>query len=200
MFFGNLKSKLTKIAVALAVSASAVSASAMDFRIEKLQKINMNIVVASGEIVEGDAERFMEIAPRADRDINGLVVLLLDSVGGLAKEAFLMAGAMDKVGVYTMIPPGGKCASVCATILYLSGTRRQIIGNGELGFHGCYLINTQTGATQPYPLCNKLIAKYAESRGVSGESINLFSHYKPDEMRWLGKETVCTMMPGMCKP
>ena len=172
---------------------------AMNFRIFYQPDLKINIVIGEGEIIEGDNNRFLEIAKQADRDSEGHVIFVLDSLGGSVRAAFELVEAMDTIGVFTLVPDNALCASSCASIVYISGTRRNVIGTGRLGFHSCYRVIDSESIEDS--ICNHLIAKNAFLRGLSYASVDLFvKDYGADKIAWVGRDVACTMLPGMCKP
>jgi|GEM_PF-2466293 len=175
------------------------TAPAMDFKIYAQPQLPLKMVIAEGRIQDGDAEKFTAFADMADRDEEGLVVLILNSPGGNVAAAFRVVDAMDKVRVYTTVPDNAKCASACASILFASGERRSVIGSGKLGFHSCYRREERSYATDS--LCNEIIAANAMQRGISQVAINRFvKHYGARDMAWVGHDIACKSLQGLCKP
>lgn len=171
----------------------------MEFRLYLQPELNINVLIGEGEIKNGDAERFLAAAALADRDDEGHVIFVLNSLGGSVQAAFQLVEAMDQVGVYTIVPDNALCASACASIVFVSGARRNIVGTGRLGFHSCYSI--RKGKPAEDSLCNHLIAKNALLRGLSYASVDIFvEHYGADDMAWVGRDVACTMLPGLCLP
>ena len=171
----------------------------MDFNIYYQPQLALKLVVGKGSIRDGDADRFLASAKMADRDREGLVVLVLNSPGGNVEAAFRVVDAMDKVRVYTTVPNDAKCASACASILFASGQRRSVLGTGLLGFHSCYRRDERTYVQDS--LCNEIIAANAMQRGVSHAGINRFvKQYGARDMAWVGREVACQSLEGLCKP
>ncbi|RQH07055.1 lysozyme inhibitor LprI family protein [Paraburkholderia dinghuensis] len=174
-------------------------APGMDFKIYYQPQLKLKMVIGEGRIQDGDAEKFLTLAKKADRDIDGLVLLLLNSPGGNVEAAFRLVDAMDKVRVYATVPDNAKCASACASIVFASGERRSIVGGGLLGFHSCYKRDGKTYAADS--LCNEIIAANAMQRGVSHAGINRFvKQYGARDMAWVGRDAACTTMQGLCRP
>jgi Uncharacterized protein conserved in bacteria, putative lipoprotein len=174
-------------------------APGMDFKIYEQPQLELKMVIGEGKIQEGDAEKFLAFAKKADRDDEGLVVLVLNSPGGNVEAAFRVVDAMDKVRVYTTVPDNATCASACASILFASGERRSVVGTGLLGFHSCYRRDGRTYAQDS--LCNEIIAANAMQRGVSHAAINRFvKQYGAGGMAWVGRDVACKSLQGLCKP
>ena len=60
------------------------------------------------------------------------VLVLTLFIGGNVEAAFRLIDVMDKIRVYTVVPDNAQCASACASILFVSGERRGILGSGRL--------------------------------------------------------------------
>lgn len=181
------------------IVASPLPVGAMQFRTHFQPELRINVLIAEGPIVPGDAQRFLAAVPKADRDVEGHIVLVLNSLGGSVTSAFEFVEAMDKVGVYTIVPDNALCASACASIIYPSGIRRNIVGTGRLGFHSCY---TKVGnKIEESAFCNEKIAEHAVSRGLAHASVNLFvEDFGARDMAWVDREVACRMLIGMCRP
>ncbi len=179
--------------------ALAQDLPAMELRIHHQPELNVRMVIAEGRIEPGDAERFRAVARLADRDGEGLVMLLLTSPGGNVEAAFRFVDVMDDVRVYTVVPNNASCASACASILFASGVRRSILGSGRLGFHSCY--RRKGTAYLDDSLCNEIIAANAMQRGISHAAINRFtSDFGARDMAWVGRSTACRFLEGLCNP
>jgi uncharacterized protein YecT (DUF1311 family) len=174
-------------------------ARAMDFRIYYQPQLKLKMVIAEGRVQDGDAQKLLAIARKADRDGEGLVPLVLNSPGGNVEAAFRVVDAMDKLRVYAIVPDDARCASACASILFASGERRSVMGTGLLGFHSCYRREGRSYAADS--LCNEIIAANAMQRGVTHAGINRFvEQYGAEEMAWVGRRIACTSLQGLCKP
>ncbi|CAB3790609.1 hypothetical protein LMG28614_03103 [Paraburkholderia ultramafica] len=175
------------------------AAPGMDFKIYYQPQLELKMVIGEGRIQEGDAEKFLAFAKMADRDDEGLVILVLNSPGGNVEAAFRVVDAMDHVRVYTTVPDSARCASACASILFASGERRSVVGTGLLGFHSCYRRDGRSYAEDS--LCNEIIAANAMQRGVSHAGINRFvKQYGAGDMAWVGRDAACKSLQGLCKP
>jgi hypothetical protein len=133
-------------------------------------------VLAQGDIVGGDAQRLASALRRATRDSHGTKMLLLDSPGGVVVEAMDMADVMRRVGVTTVIPEHGFCASACASVLFVAGKYRTIEPTGRLAIHSCY--DSRNG--QKMDECDAAIAVMAQRQGVSATAMMAFQEMAPD--------------------
>ena len=163
------------------LACAIAPAAAMTFSTSTLAD-GKRSVLAKGQIGEGDAGRLRIALQSADRDSFGHKIVALDSSGGSVMEAFAMVEVMDRERVSTVVPPGARCASACAQILFLSGIHRTVAEGGRLGLHSCYDARERSRSL----VCNELIAQNAVARGTPYGAIMAFMQLgAPTEMRWL---------------
>jgi hypothetical protein len=137
----------------------------------------------TGLIEEGTAERFAGVVGKIDPFPHGVPVLLLDSPGGSVGEALAVSGVLDLHPFHTVVPNGAKCASACASILFVAGTYRTVEPFGLLGQHSC----SRNGTSDE--LCNEILAQHAVRHGVSHGSIAAFvTHVPPEKILWFSRE------------
>ena len=91
----------------------------------------------------------------------GLPVLLLDSPGGRVDEAMKISDLLDRKPFHTVVPDGAKCASSCASIIFIAGKARTVEESGLLGQHSC----SRDGV--PDYACNEKLSAHAVEHGVS---------------------------------
>ncbi len=137
------------------------------------------------------------IAKLADRDHFGNIVLVLNSPGGSVKAAFELVKVMDDLEVTTLVPDNARCASACASILYVSGRYHNILGTGLLGLHTCY--NGNSKVPEPDSTCNNLVAQNAFAHGTDYASVDFGQKaFGPSEMGWIDRNLACSI--GLCGP
>jgi hypothetical protein len=161
-----IKVALTTLAIALTMIRGA---SAMEFRIDR-NDVDEEITVGDGPIVDGDAGRLEAIIPKVGRDQYGNIPLYLNSPGGAVDAAFALVEVMDRYEFSALVPSGARCASACASIVYISARFHQVVGTGLLGIHTCYVRNT----LEPSAFCNDKIAKNAIAHGTSYGAVNMW--------------------------
>jgi len=174
-------------------------AEAMQFRIEWIGEDKINVIVGSGTIEQGDVERLEKAIPHADRDRYGNIPIYLDSLGGSVGVAFAMVELMDREEFSALVGSGSRCASACASVLYLSARYHLIIGTGLIGLHGCYSVNDASGALENSSFCNEAISQNAVRHGTSYGMLHGWqTDTAPDQIVWIGREAACTY--GFCGP
>jgi hypothetical protein len=137
----------------------------------------------TGPILPGTAGRFASIVDEIEPFPHKVPILLLDSLGGSVDEAMKMSRLMDLRPFHTVIPDGAKCASACASIVFIAGTYRTVEPFGALGQHSCSIDGAQNHA------CNEELAQHAVSHGVSHGSVAAFVTYvPPEEILWFSRE------------
>ncbi len=156
---------------------------AMDFM--QVEWRGKTVLLATGEIVEGDAERFEAAIKELPLSPHGVPVVLLDSPGGAVFEALKISEFLDDQPAHMVIPDGASCASACASVLFIAGTYRTVEPMGRFGQHSCSLNGI------PVQSCNDTLAEHAVVNGVSYGSVASFVTYvPPDEIQWFSREQV----------
>jgi hypothetical protein len=136
-----------------------------------------------GEIVSGDAQRVSKVLDLLPNYPHGAAVMLLNSVGGLVEEALQISELFDKRIVHTVVPKGARCASACASILFIAGQYRTVEEGGLLGQHSCAVNGVRNEE------CNTMLAQNAVVHGVSYGSISAFVTYvAPRDILWFSRK------------
>jgi len=179
--------------IATFVGFLTVASQAMEFRLE--DESGSNVIVADGEIIAGDPGRLQAATTKAGRDKFGNIRMYLNSPGGSVAAAFGMVEVMDREEFTALVTGDAKCASACASVVYLSARMHLVTDNGLLGLHTCY----SSLDREPLDLCNQLIAENAVKHGTSYGAVNMWqSAYRPESMAWLGADAACKF--GLCGP
>lgn len=169
-------------------------ANGMSYSLERTAD-GSGILVLRGTIVAGDAQQVRHALQQVGRDALGYKRVALNSIGGLIGEAFNIAALFQSEKVITLVRSGERCASACASILFLAGTYRYLEEGGALGFHTC--ANKEDLRQSAY--CNELIAMYAESRGISRQAFRALLDKTPlAEPKWMGAQEAALW--GLIKP
>jgi uncharacterized protein YecT (DUF1311 family) len=175
------------------------SVDAMTFRTIENPEDKTVVILGDGPIEHGDAERLEKVIPLAGRDQYGNIVLYLNSPGGSVEAAFDIVKVMDREEFSALVSSGSRCASACASVVYISARFHLVLGTGLLGIHTCYFENRSDGAREPSSFCNELIAQNAVKHGTSYGAIQMWQrHTAPDQMAWIGQDVACEY--GLCGP
>ena len=160
--------------VALLAALATLPAEAMQFSM--LQGSNgQKIVLAQGEIVEGDAGKLIRALRRASVDRHGTRTVWLNSPGGSVIDAMNMADVIGAVGVTTVVPAKAMCASACASVVFVAGRYRTVEKGGQLMIHSCF--DARDGRKMDQ--CDAVISQRAEANGLSGRAMMAFQEIAP---------------------
>ena len=190
---------MLRIVCALLVSVACYrSVVAMEFRIVWNPDDKINVIIGNGPIENGDAKRLELMVPQADRDQYGNIPLYLNSPGGSVKAAFEVVAVMDREEFSAFVSSGSRCASACASIVFVSARFHLVVGTGLLGIHTCYVAN-QGSRPESSSFCNEAIAFNAVDHGTSYGAVQMWQRdTAPDEMAWIGQDVACKY--GLCGP
>jgi hypothetical protein len=190
------KAILVLIFASIGFLVSAV-ANAMEFRLFTQPETREKVVIGEGEIMPGDADKFERFVKLVERDKYGNIVFVLNSPGGSVVAAFELAKKMEEIETTVYVPDNAKCASACASILYVSAEHHLVLGSGKLGFHTCYRKSGGTFETNSF--CNERIAENAFEHGTSYAAVDMFTYdYGPAKMAWVDRTLACQI--GLCRP
>ncbi|ABS14566.1 periplasmic protein-like protein [Brucella anthropi] len=140
------------------------------------------IISFEGPIEQGDADKIAEVLPRAVDMPYGTPVVLLNSPGGSVAEALKISKIFDASPVHTVIPKGAKCASACASIVFIAGKYRTMEDGAAFGQHSCSINDRK------FETCNEIISQHAVLHGVSHGSVAAFVTYTdPSDILWFSR-------------
>lgn len=135
----------------------------------------------------------------AGRDKYGNIPLYLNSSGGSVEAAFAIVEVMDREEFSALVGSGDRCASACASIVYISARFHQVLSTGLLGIHSCYSLKKESGLPEASSFCNEAIAKNAFNHGTSYGAIQMWQRNTgPSQMAWIGQDVACKF--GLCGP
>jgi hypothetical protein len=150
--------------------------------IEKIDWNGRDALILTGAIEPGDSTTFAAAISQVRPSAHGLPIVLLDSPGGHVETAMAISRVMDENPVHTIIPFGGRCASACASILFIAGNWRTIEEGGLMGQHSCSIFGVANDA------CNERLAQHAVEHGVAHGAVAAFVTYiPPDDIGWLDR-------------
>jgi len=151
----------------MATSAGAANIEFLDIPGE------VGFISVKGEITAGDGDRFYNLIQGHDR-----VSVILQSPGGLVKDA-LQIGAEIRLHNYaTMVLPGGECFSACG-LIWVAGARRYMSATSKIGFHAAY--REENGEYKESGVANAEIGSYLTHLGLRIEAIRFFTIAGPND-------------------
>lgn len=137
----------------------------------------LKMILVQGEIVYGDADRFLDIARSVD-----IGSVLLESPGGNLFEGLVIGRAIRSSGFTTGVAPGTACASACG-LAWLGGTTRYMDPTALVGFHAAYI--EKNGRVSESGVGNALVGAYLNELGFGFDAVVFASSAAPNEMNWL---------------
>ena len=146
------------IVVTIALSCFAfVSGETYAMEMQQIHWRGHKVIEATGEVVGGDTQRFTDALSKAKPAPDGFIVILLNSPGGSVSEALRISALFSHFNVHAVVPRGSRCASACASIIFVAAKYRTVEEGGLLGQHSCF--DHVTG--EKNQKCNEIIAQHA---------------------------------------
>jgi len=137
-------------------------------------------IVISGDILDGDDERFGELSRRFPR-----AVVYLDSAGGSLMPA-IEIGKLVRAGHHaTAVLDGSACTSACA-LIWTAGTPRYLGPQGHLGFHASY--SDEGGRLVETGVGNAIVGYYLSQLDLAEDAAVFATIASPYEINWLTAE------------
>jgi len=140
------------------------------------------VIVVSGVIAPGDAQKFANIALLTDD-----AVVALASDGGALKEALDIGRAIRLKGFSTYVAPNSRCASACA-LIWLAGVPRQMASTARVGFHAAYY--DTAGVKEVSSSGNAIVGSYLNALGLPERAVLSLTSAPPASVRWFSPAQV----------
>ncbi|NTE35215.1 lysozyme inhibitor LprI family protein [Agrobacterium tumefaciens] len=159
-----------------------VTGSANAAEIEKFDLPGMAVPFVSirGPIEAGDGENFETVVRGLSR-----ASVILQSPGGLVKEALHIGATIRMEGFATMVPADKECFSACG-LIWVSGVRRYMSDTSLIGFHAAY--REENGEYRESGVANAEIGSYLTHLGLRIEAIRYFTIAGPNDFLLLTPE------------
>lgn len=135
------------------------------------------VIILEGEIQSGDEKKFREISLKLPK-----ATVILNSEGGSLSPALEIGRLIRVAGYETIVLDRHTCASACA-LIWLAGYPREVIGQGQVGFHAAYRDNQ--GKLEEVGAANALIGSYLTSLGLPTRAVLFATTAPPDRILWL---------------
>jgi hypothetical protein len=165
-----MKIRTAALAAAMLTTAAVGSAPAAEIRKDG------SIVYITGQIVEGDYEKFV----RTSGGMGRFGALFLNSPGGALGDGLSIAEATRQMGVMTGVPNNATCASMCA-IIWLAGSPRLVASNAHIGFHAISYVKDGKVAGDG----NAMVGAFLNKLGLSYTAIAFVTSAPPTAINWL---------------
>lgn len=136
---------MTRLALLLLAALAALSGPAQALELEAVTRAGRNVVLARGELAEGDGPRLSALIARTTGRVDEL---WLDAVTGTPRNAQRLGRAVRELGLTTRVARGMRCGGVCVDV-FLGGVQRVLEEDRALGLD-------QPEAAQIAPLRGRL--------------------------------------------
>lgn len=144
-----------------------------------------------GNIEQGDSSKIEDVLTRATAAHMRPIALRLNSQGGSVLESNMIAAGIRGLGITTMVPEDGVCASACFTI-FAAGISKLAAGNAKIGVHNAS--NGITGGqTWDAMAVTVVIAQALKQYGVPASVIGNVLATQPGEIYWLTNADLLAM-------
>lgn len=173
MRLGNLLLSLVAVLL-LAPLAPALAASVY---VTNSSSGAIQNVVISGEIVPGDAEKFVKVTEPIRH-----ALVILSSPGGDVIESLQIGRLIRFRGFITAVPNDTLCVSACA-LIWLAGNPRFGEDRATIGFHAAYVYRNER--QQEIGVGNALIGAYMNELGFSDQAVAFVTSTPPQGIELL---------------
>jgi hypothetical protein len=179
-----------RLVLALLAAVAVCPASAATFT-TTVSKENKTIVMLTGEIVEGDAEKLKAIiqsANEAGRLVSGI---RFNSLGGNLLEGVKLASIIRYGKISTVVANGAKCASACF-IVFAAGTQKFVSYTASVGVHGASDRGGRESGDATVSMA-RMVKELGVPEGIIGKMVVT----RPDDIVWLDPDDLRSMGTSM---
>lgn len=162
-------------AAALLFLTAAQSVSGANFEILRLPGYDNVMIMMTGEVVEGDAQRFDD----AVAALGGAhATLNVSGPGGLVNEALDIGAQVQEHRFATMVSAQTDCYSACA-LIWLAGPRRYLSPDSVIGVHAAFRTRDDDTAEES-GVANARIGAFLNMIGLPLDAITYIATAPPD--------------------
>ena len=165
------------ITIILVVSLQGFRARSAEFTVLFEPSSGHPMVLMSGPIQRGDADRFFDSIQKFPS-----ATVVLSGPGGSVKEALEIGSEIRYRGFATSVLPDEVCVSACG-LIWLSGDRRYMSQQSVIGFHAAYIV--RDGVPQETGMGNAEIGSFMTHLGYGIEAFRFLTAAPPNGMNRL---------------
>ncbi len=158
---------------------------AMEFTSKTID--DLTVVVGTGEIRSGDAERLVGEVLAFQRGAK--LLLSLHSAGGSIIASESLAAVVGRYRLPMMVAPGNMCASGCF-LVFAASPRKMFFPSSHIGVHSASLDSRETMSTMAM---TTTMARSASDLGVPPAIIGKMVTTVPGGIAWLSTDEIITM-------
>jgi hypothetical protein len=149
----------------------APAAVAADIQLLDIPGQPIQLISIKGEITDGDGVKFYKLVDGIER-----ASVILESPGGLVREALQIGAEIRMRNFATMVLPDTECYSACG-LIWVSGARRYMSQSSQIGFHAAY--REENGEYRESGVANAEMGSFLTHLGLRIEAIRFFTTAGP---------------------
>lgn len=170
-------------------------APAMEFSAHPNTSKRLTAILAEGEILKGDLDRFKKYV--AAQPVRPVIAIYLASPGGSLGEGMAFGRFFRLHAIKTVVEGGETCASACA-LAFLgghdgTGVWRSSSDNSKLGFHSFRSPDSPLQDQDDTLHAASQVMAYGKSVDAPLELLIRTFETPSDEMHWLSEEETCSL-------
>jgi len=165
-----------KVVTSVIISFYAASAvSAANFDVLRLPGFENVIIMMTGEVTEGDAQRFEDVVA----SLGGVhATLNVSGPGGRVNEALDIGAQVQQHRFATMVSSETECYSACA-LIWLAGSRRYLSPDSAIGVHAAFQTR-EDGTQMESGVANARIGAFLNMIGLPLDAITYITTAPPN--------------------
>ena len=173
--FGWHSSAFRRFALALISLCAAPAVIAANFEVLRLPGFENAMIMMTGEVTDGDAQRFEELVATLG---GAHATLNVSGPGGLVNEALDIGAQVQEHRFATMVSSQTECYSACA-LIWLAGPRRYISPDSVIGVHAAFRTSDNDTAEE-FGVANARIGAFLNMIGLPLDAITYITTAPPD--------------------
>lgn len=163
-------------AVAFILLTFTQSGGAASFEILRFPGYENAMILMTGEVTKGDAQRFADTVA----GLGGAhATLNVSGPGGLVNEALDIAAQVQESRFATMVSSQTECYSACA-LIWLAGPRRYLSPDSIIGVHAAFRTRDDE-STEESGVANARIGAFLNMIGLPLDAITYITTAPPDD-------------------
>ena len=163
-------------AAALLFLPATPSVRAANFEVLRLPGYDNVIIMMTGEVTEGDAQRFADTVATLG---GAHATLNVSGPGGLVNEALDIGAQVQEHRFATMVSAQTECYSACA-LIWLAGPRRYLSPDSVIGVHAAFRTREDDTAEES-GVANARIGAFLNMIGLPLDAITYITTAPPDD-------------------
>lgn len=174
----NLNTKWALVVITALMASVTCHSATITF--QKVIGSEDDRISITGEITNGDEQKFKEIAFRSDK-----AIVYLESLGGDLGAAIKIGRLVNALGYMTAVNEA-QCASACAMI-WVAGHFKFLSPNAQVGFHAPTFDEESKNFTKNIGAVYALSGAYLANLGFADPYIAYMMDTENNQIKWLNR-------------